>query len=363
MAHSSGKILSLQGLRALAFLGIFGTHLTIICNMGGWGVSIFVVMSGFLMALAYNQKMDSFNVSFKENVRFGIKKMKKLYPLHIIMLCVAIVFWIIRVVTHTRTYDLVKDPIALIANVFLVQALIPVDGIYISFNPLSWYLSVSMFLYMIFPWIIKIIKKKNIKTLIVYSLLIYVVMWVWTIFACKYLRNYPSYLNYVAYVNPLLRLGDFSVGAIFGYIFLNRENNISFKTASVLEIITVALIAITIWLANNNWDGEIAFLLHQSPVVFLPTSVVIVYLLTINKGIISNVLSLKPFVYIGDMSPYGYLVHQLVIVLTSTFCTYIFNYSINKYLLTGISVTLTWIAIYIYLFIEKKLFSNKKKSN
>ena len=49
------KLISLQGVRGIAFLGVFLYHASII-ETGPWGVSVFVILSGFLMTYNYYDK-------------------------------------------------------------------------------------------------------------------------------------------------------------------------------------------------------------------------------------------------------------------------------------------------------------------
>lgn len=85
------KIDSLQTIRAFAFLGIFFWHteIPLSSTFGGWGVSIFIVLSGFVMVYSYYNKNLSTKV--KDMFLFSLKRIKKLYPLHIMMIVVAIV--------------------------------------------------------------------------------------------------------------------------------------------------------------------------------------------------------------------------------------------------------------------------------
>lgn len=53
---TGGRIKALQGLRVLAFIGIFLSH-AIDTPSGGWGVSIFIMLSGFVMTYAYWDKV------------------------------------------------------------------------------------------------------------------------------------------------------------------------------------------------------------------------------------------------------------------------------------------------------------------
>ena len=82
-----GRCNSIQGLRAIAFLAIFISHVGFnnLGGLGAWGVSVFFVMSGFLMMNNYIKK--------NKNPEFGLKfawnKIKKLYPLHILIMLFA----------------------------------------------------------------------------------------------------------------------------------------------------------------------------------------------------------------------------------------------------------------------------------
>lgn len=49
--------MSLQGMRALAFIGIFSEHAGL-THLGSWGVSCFLLLSGFLMYYNYGDDTD-----------------------------------------------------------------------------------------------------------------------------------------------------------------------------------------------------------------------------------------------------------------------------------------------------------------
>lgn len=363
MENNRKKIDSIQGLRGFAFLAIFATHLSVINSWGGWGVSIFIVMSGFLMSLSYYNRIDSMVVSLKENIKLSVKKMNKLYPLHIIMLIVALVFWILKIVTKTGIYNIKTESIALVAQIFLVHGWIPVRDIYYSFNQLSWYLSDTMLFYILFPWIIRFIKKKNIKQLVLLSIIVYTVMWIWVIVITVSIND-KNYSDFLLYTSPYFRLGDFAIGAIFGVVFIKSKKTFGTISSSVFEMIILLSVFLTVWYLNTNHTTQISRIIAHSAVACLPTSVGLVYLFAVNKGVISKIFSNKAIVYVGNMSPYGYLIHQMVIVLITTFGNYIFHTAINKWILAPISIVITWIAIYVYLFIEKLLFKKRAfKSN
>lgn len=56
--------------------------------------------------------------------------------------------------------------------------------------------------------------------------------------------------------------------------------------------------------------GAVAF---RYNVLFTPSAVLLVWLLAVGKGIISRLLSTKPFLWLAGLSPYGFLIHQVLI--------------------------------------------------
>ena len=56
--------------------------------------------------------------------------------------------------------------------------------------------------------------------------------------------------------------------------------------------------------------GAVAF---RYNVLFTPSAVLLVWLLAMGKGVISRLLSAKPFLWLAGLSPYGFLIHQVLI--------------------------------------------------
>ena len=76
------KIDSLQALRFIACLCIFLHHCYLI-KMVYWGVSLFIVLSGFLMCLSYYDRYDA-PLSPLVSLRFSLGKIRKLYLLNVL---------------------------------------------------------------------------------------------------------------------------------------------------------------------------------------------------------------------------------------------------------------------------------------
>jgi len=140
------KINSIQALRFIAFLGIFSSH-SISTYLGPWGVSVFIILSGFVMMYSYSEK--SVDSSLSGCIRFALKKISKLYPLHILMLVVAFPLCL--------NYSQVG--LKYIYSVFLIQGwLVTAENVF-AINAVAWYLSLCLFFYLLFPLIAKLIKK------------------------------------------------------------------------------------------------------------------------------------------------------------------------------------------------------------
>lgn len=90
-------IYSIQALRGMAFGGVFASHSGIKCfgGAGAWGVSVFLVLSGFIMTYSYYGSGRVELVSFRNNILFARDKIKRLYLLHFLSTFAMAVFMIV----------------------------------------------------------------------------------------------------------------------------------------------------------------------------------------------------------------------------------------------------------------------------
>ncbi len=342
------KIKSLQGLRAIAFLSIFSEHAGI-THLGSWGVSCFIILSGFLMQYNYvNVKAET---PIRECILFAINKIKKLYPLHIITFIISLfLYWNNQRLDSIRHFSIFL--IKMITNLFLLQSWVPKAEFYWSFNAVSWYLSTAMFMYFAFPYItrkineIKLIREGMIKIVLImaYQTLISILM---LLFESK-IQNIPLTISddltkYITYICPLYRLGDFYIGCLLGNICFKCKFNSHNKLGiSILEIALLAMIPILQVLYNNNLliVGRNAF---KYTLLYTLNTMLIIFAVSCNEGIIAKkIFSSKLMVFIGDMSGYAFLIHQLVIVFFQ-----------GKTYSTVISLSVTMLLSYGYYRLEQ----------
>lgn len=74
-------IYTLQGLRALAMLGIFLFHSGLLLN-GTFPVTFFFILSGFVLYYSKYNRIE--NMNLKDRIKWEFNKIKPFYIIHII---------------------------------------------------------------------------------------------------------------------------------------------------------------------------------------------------------------------------------------------------------------------------------------
>lgn len=355
------KIVSLQTVRALAFLGIFSSHCEA-THLGAWGVSVFLILSGFVMVYTYHDRL--LESSLKSCIIFSLEKVKKLYGLHILMMLTALVFVIKALVSNFAIKQFIFMCMEVFFNVTLLQTWIPSSTIYYSLNGVSWYLSVCLFLYAVFPLLLKQIKKLSSKKSFLFIISIYmiqIVIGVVTQFIDIPIVYSDNFSKWVIYIFPLFRLGDFAIGCCLGNIYLHEKFVLNEVIASVLEI----LVFIAIFGAGYFYVNQIGFLgseWFRHTMLYTPTSICIVLLFALKQGIISKCLTCKVLVFVGDLSAYMFLIHQMVIQYIDVISIKLVGNALNIYVKVIMAFIITVLCAngYKKLSIRKKDESNIK---
>ena len=297
---------SFQGLRVIAFLLVFFSHCTGFLPLpsgghGAIGVEIFFVMSGFLMEVNAKDRDGSL---IRQCVDCARKKLRKFYWLHILTMILALVpillKWIIQVPTQQMVLETVKK---IAANVFLVQSWIPDSSYYFSMNAVTWYLSTSMVMYLLFPmfhkWIRQMVK---IKTKLVCILLIYA----FQLALAVALQN-SEYMHAVVYIHPLVRCLDFLSGVLLGSIYKQSPKNLRRFLWTWLEIGAVGMLAFVV-LMFTKLPQAFSYVTLSAPAAW-----VLLFVFSQDGGMISQWLSWKPIVFLGNISFELFMIHHLVI--------------------------------------------------
>lgn len=312
------KLYSLQPLRAIAFFAIFLWHCGVnLGNIGALGVSIFFILSGFLMVYNYLPKSECEivnHISVLYNLRFSIKRILKLYPIHIFMLMISAIISVHGLLkTYTDLTIWAKWFISLIVDIFLLQSWVPLQSVYYSFNGVAWFLSVCVFLYFIFPFVLRSIHTYKTIYSAVWSIILVISMQ-FAIGMISSIYFSSDFCYYITYICPIYRAGDFIIGCNLGYIFLVCSN---FQMRSIswtfYEILILLLVTIGLFLSIQLSD------FYLSAIILTFGSSGLVYCFAANQGYLSNLFQNKFLTFIGDISGEGFLVHQILIVIINQF--------------------------------------------
>lgn len=254
------------------------------------GVSFFFILSGFVLAYNYHDKILSGEVKFGQ---FWLARFARIYPLHLLTLLIAIPLsfkgssteWINRFVL----------------NLFLIQSFVPSDDIYFYFNSVSWSISDEWFFYIMFPFLVFLmLKRRYLKFLPLVLLLIPI-----SLMLVK-----ESYHEKYFYINPLLRLGDFLIGKMLFRVYRKRKdiellNNSNW--ASLAEIGSILVLSVFLYYHESIPQG------FRYSCYYWPPMILLIYTFSYSNGIISKMLSNKTLVYLGEISFGFYMIHMLVL--------------------------------------------------
>ena len=348
-AKMGGRIKSLQGLRVLAFVGIFLWH-AIDTPSGSWGVSVFIMLSGFVMVYSYWHRWEDKTYSIKEALVFSIRKIKPLYPLHIIMLIAAFIpYYLMPVLQNFSSREMLKIIAKLAITVPLIQTWFPVG--FEAINTVAWYLSAMLFLYAVFPFIMHFLKKRrwDIKEIIIMMVLAYVAQ-LGMAFVFRFLPLLKN-AHWSCYILPLFRLWDFFIGCCLGYCFLHSQHkkmNQTYVTVCEGLFLVLAFLGMVgiVKLPNASW--------FTFALIFVPSSAGIVWFLARSEGLISKLLSTKPFQVAATITPFAFLIHRQILHYTEDLYAIITKQTINPVLLIVIAMAVTAALSYLYMWVTKK---------
>lgn len=308
------------------------------------GVSFFFILSGFVLAYNYHDKILSGETKFSQ---FWLARFARIYPLHLLTLLIAIPLSFMGNATEWIN--------RFVLNIFLIQSFVPSDDIYFYFNSVSWSISDEWFFYLMFPFLVFfMLRRRYLKFLVFLLLLIPVGLWLVK----------ASYHEKYFYINPLLRIGDFMIGKMLFRVYRRRKdievlNNTNIAT--IAEIGSILLLSAFIYFHAEVPQG------YRYSCYYWPAMTLLIYTFAYSKGFISKLLSNKTLVYLGEISFGLYMIHMLVfryyqyipVKIPSLAWMFPRNY-IGVFIILGISLaacmfTYKYVELPANRFIKKKL--------
>lgn len=319
------KILSLEGIRGIAFVAVMLTHTGMNCPLfkgaGSWAVSVFFMISGFV-ALVTQYKTTTIP-SVKNNILYTVKRISKTYPIYLLCLIVMLLFDFIGSVTKQTTIVFLR----LFLNIFLIQEWIPlIDR---SIVGTSWFLCTIFLSGFVFPWILEKMQKdyslekaeKNILFLFFFQILI---VMIGHFIPKTFLQNKNIISNipdWFVYNFPPSRLIDVLIGNNVGYIYIaNGNKKVKNATQKEMFVVLFSIIAIIIhgsFLNNHNLIVNTFLpptnnILSLYAVLYTPICSTLVLLFSYEQGKISKLIANRATLHLAKLSRSGFLISDVV---------------------------------------------------
>lgn len=313
------KLDPLTSLRFFAALMIFVGHATALSppnrpnftdGTALWqGVSFFFVLSGFILAYVY-PRLDT----LQDAGKFLLARFARIWPTHFAA-------FLLTVLLIPSCLQIPNAAGAALANLCMLQ-LWTLDPLLAgSFNKVSWTISVELFFYVCFPFLIKDFNqpfKTRLATLATLSLSFVLLCLLPSLTSTNGLIFEES--TYVG-CNPLARLAEFILGIALCRIFATHHLKLSLSawSATALELVTIggACIAIalpTIWPAQQT---NAFFYTLRSCILDIggaPAYGALILTMACGQGFISKLLSKKFFVGLGEVSFSLYMFHWAILM-------------------------------------------------
>ncbi len=288
---------SLTSIRGIAALWVVGHHwlakssvpwVQTIFGEGFRAVDIFFVLSGLILAFVYRE------LRFDAMPRFMAQRVFRLYPLHMVaLLFLAIVF---QLPGFYAPAFLTPD---FAGSMLLLQAFVHVNT---TVNPVSWSISIEMFLYLMFPVLLFVLQ--GLERLRKYRMALSLLLLV--LFAAQLYQMRHNYGTHFGWDAMMRGLNSFLLGMVLAKCC--SAVKLSKALASAIEVSCCAAICV-------------ALALHQS--AFIPgLAAVMIFSLSFDKGIVAVALRQRIWLWLGHISFSIYLLHYPIQVAMDKFSAF-----------------------------------------
>lgn len=287
-------------------------------NLGGAGVHLFLLCSGFGLYLSYLNKPLSYGTFLK-------KRFSKVYIPYIIVVLMSTLF--------PFMYTNSDRIIALLSHIFLFKMFVP--NYEQSFGTQFWFISTIIQFYIVFYGLVYIKQKLDNKFFISVSVLISLTWWILVAIIGKAdIRIWNSFfLQYV---------WEFSLGMILADIYCHRDKSEYEKyLPNKIMLLFISIIGISI-LGITGLKSETFKLFNDIPALF-GYGAFSIFLYSIHIKVINRAI-----LFISKFSYEWYLVHIFVF-----FCTFQILKELPIIISSLIAIILSIIASYWY---QKLLF-------
>jgi peptidoglycan/LPS O-acetylase OafA/YrhL len=240
-----------------------------------------------------------------DRVTFWVARIARIWPVHLVTLALAFLLLPFPALLGHASW-----PMTLPANMLLVQAWLPFKGSALSYNGVAWSLSVEVFFYLLFPWILAAMLRVGSLPLLAGSLALGLAAVLVVNGLMPQLTDFKSF-------SPVARLFEFVVGMSVCRIFLRRGQELkSTRWGTLWEMLAaVGVIALTLpvrsWLLELTGGASLVewFITSFSSLGFG----MLIWIFAQQTGLLSRWLGHPFLVLWGEISFSVYMCHQVLL--------------------------------------------------
>lgn len=296
------KLVHLESLRGIAAISValfhFRTngHLDNPFTTNAWLlVDFFFVLSGFVIALNYSDRLSTFS----QVLRFQWRRFLRLYPLHLVM---TVIFLGIEYAKYLAKIQggldanvpltTPDEAFAIAANLFLIHAWALTE---LTYNYPSWSISAEFYTYAIFAAAIYLTRGRRIFLFPILA----------TTIVALYLLLKSTGLHTDNISGPARCIYSFAIGVVVFQIFQLLEHRLRLRSSVFGSALLLLCVLSVIWLGDHasSLDTLVPGLFGISVLVLNITS---------EQTSLIQLLSRRWLVYLGTISYGIYMIHALV---------------------------------------------------
>jgi peptidoglycan/LPS O-acetylase OafA/YrhL len=278
-----------------------------IAASGGVGVSLFFVLSGFILTYNYFDELVAGKIDRRS---FWVARLARIYPVYFFSLLFAYPIFLREALAHHDSMSQagIVLGVGTTAAVTLLQSWLPQTAMLL--NPPGWSLSVEAFFYLMFPFLILWLVRLSFKRLLTVGLFIWLLsMSVSLLYVVVDPDGMGSgsaatdafWMNVLKF-GPMVRFPEFVIGMVVGKVFLAQRGNEN-SMGGVFSVLASIIIITAL-----GFSSSLPYpLIHNS--LLAPVFALLIYGLASNRGMIASFLSLPSLVLLGEASYALYLTH------------------------------------------------------
>lgn len=296
------RVESLNHLRVSAALLVFGSHVwwsqesqREFFGQGFVGVSIFFVLSGFVMSFAYADRISNGAISF---ATFVALRLARLAPLYWAM---GLVYLIVVPFVKSESVELKAGDSLYF---FFIQSWIPNSEIYFSLNPPSWSISTELFFYLAFFPLVLLASRRIIPLFISLLALVFFSAVAWTVFARDLdpIWGNSTFSHWLFYIFPVFRALEFIVGILIHRIWTTGLRFRFLRPGFVYLLLGVTMVF-----------GSAVPEAFRMSLYYLPAAALLVYSHAQTEKPTQNKLLAATLRELGNASYSFYMIHFIVL--------------------------------------------------